>query len=96
MTTKERLLAGFCVLLLGSYSVYTTVRIEQLEDRLNRQLITIPPTDAITYAFDSSFVDYFGPQGMDEVERALRRLSVERPDMPRMQRDQDRLRLDLR
>jgi len=76
MKTKDRLLTVLAVALLGGYSIYTRVRIRQLEDRIDRlQLqraqLARPTPAQVTYAYSDSFLKYFGEKGVAEVERAL-------------------------
>ena len=71
MKITRRLLTTSALLLLGAYSIYTTVRVQQLETRLRREQMKPPSTSQITYAFDDSFREYFGEQGVAAVEQAL-------------------------
>jgi hypothetical protein len=87
MKTTKRLLITSALLLLGAYSIYTTVRIQQLETRLHREQIGRSSTSQVTYAFDNSFRDYFGEKGVAEVERALEILR--NPEMERAPQIED-------
>jgi hypothetical protein len=74
MKTKGRLLTILAVALLGGYSIYSSVRIRQLEgrlDRLQQEQLARPTPAQVTYAYDDSFLKYFGQEGVAEVERAL-------------------------
>ena len=74
MKTKDRLLTVLAVALLGGYSIYSSVRIRQLEDRLDRlqrAQLARPTPAQVTYAYSDSFLKYFGQKGVAEVERAL-------------------------
>lgn len=71
MKTTQRILVTSVLLLLGAYSIYTTIRIQRLETRLHREQISRPSRSGLTYAFDDSFRHYFGEKGVAEVERAL-------------------------
>ncbi|MEO8429170.1 MAG: hypothetical protein ABI651_18930 [Verrucomicrobiota bacterium] len=85
MKITTRLLITSALLLLVSYSIYTTVRIKRLETHLYREQLGRPDirfglhpqlthsgdTLHIAYAVDDSFRQYFGQKGVDEVERAL-------------------------
>jgi hypothetical protein len=73
MKTTKRLLLCLAWLLVAGYCVYTTVRIRQLEARLRH-----PPAQ-LSYAFDDSFMRYFGQPGVDAVDGAVRR-GVTDPD----------------
>lgn len=70
MKTNKGLLLTSALLLLGAYSIYTTVRIQRLETR-RRESDGRLSTSEITYAFDDSLRWYFGQKGVAEVERAL-------------------------
>ncbi len=74
MKTKDRLLTVLAVALLAGYSIYSSVRIRQLQgrlDRLQREQLARPIPAQVTYAYDDSFLKYFGQRGVAEVERAL-------------------------
>ena len=87
MKATRRLLITSALLLLGAYSIYTTVRVQQLEARLRQEPIKPPSTSQITYAFDpstsqityafdDSFREYFGEKGVAAVEQALQILRI--------------------
>jgi hypothetical protein len=77
MKTSTRILTLTAVAILAGYSTWTTVRLWQLEDRLdqlNRLQSERPGPLApahVDYVFSDSFIKYSGEQGMVEVERAL-------------------------
>jgi hypothetical protein len=65
------------VAILAGYSTWTSIRIWQLEDRLDQlnrlhsERSARPAHSRIHYDFSDSFIEYFEEQGMAEVERAL-------------------------
>jgi hypothetical protein len=73
MKTTKRLLLGLAGLLVVGYCISTTVRIRQLEARLQKA------PQQLTYAFDDSFLRYFGQRGVDAVNGAVKR-GVADPD----------------
>ena len=73
MKTTKRLLLTLALLVLAGYSVFTTMRVRQLEARLSRVELVQRTSAPFTYAFDDSFRQYFGQQGVDAVDRAVRR-----------------------
>ena len=88
MKITKRILITSALLLLSFYSIYTTVRIQRLESRLDREYIGQPSIrfalqpeqpgtrDAlrIAYEFDDSFLKYFGQKGATAVESAMEML----------------------
>jgi hypothetical protein len=79
MKTTRRLLLMLALLVLAGYSVFTTMRVHQLEARLSRVELAQRTSTPFTYAFDDSFRQHFGQQGVDAVDRAMRR-GVTDPD----------------
>lgn len=73
MKITKRLLLTLALLVLAGYSVFTTMRVRQLEARLTRVERAQRTTTPFTYAFDDSFMQHFGQQGVDAVVRAMRR-----------------------
>jgi len=73
MKPTKRLLVCLAWLLVAGYGIYTTVRIRQLEARLRHS----PPQ--LSYAFDDSFMRYFGQRGVEAVDGAVGR-GVTDPD----------------
>jgi hypothetical protein len=73
MKTTKRLLLTFVLLLLAGYSVFTTMRVRQLEAQLSRVELGQRINARLTYAFDDSFKQRFGQQGVEAVGRAMRR-----------------------
>jgi hypothetical protein len=77
MKTSTRLLTLTALAILAGYSTWTSIRIWQLEDRLDQlnRLQSgrpVPPAPSrVHYVFSDSFIEYFGQQGVAEVERAL-------------------------
>jgi len=78
MKTTKRFLLGLAGLLVVGYCIYTTVRIRQLEARLQEARLQKAPTQ-LSYAFDDSFLHYFRQRGVDAVNRAVKR-GVTDPD----------------
>ncbi len=73
MKITKRLLLTLALLVLAGYSVFTTMRVRQLEARLTTVELAQRTTTPFTYAFDDSFMQHFGQQGVDAVDRAMRR-----------------------
>ena len=73
MKTTKRLLLTLALLVLASYSVFTTMRVRKLEARLSRVEQAQRTSAPLTYAFDDSFRQRFGQQGVDAVDRAMKR-----------------------
>jgi hypothetical protein len=73
MKSTKRLLLTLVLLVLAAYSVFTTMRVRQLEARLSRVELAQRTSAPFTYAFDDSFIQYFGQQGVEAVDRAMRR-----------------------
>ena len=73
MKTTKRLLLGAAWLAVVAYGIYATVHIRHLETRLRHA------SPQLSYAFDDSFMRYFGQPGVDAVDRAVRR-GVTDPD----------------
>jgi len=73
MKTTKRLLLTLALLVLAGYSVFTTMRVRQLEARLSRVELAQRASAPLRYAFDDSFMRYFGQQGVEAVDRAMRR-----------------------
>lgn len=96
MKTTQRILAALFVLVLGIYSIITTVRIRQLEARLSQPRFEHQPRPEITYAFDDSFIQYFGKEGMAAVNEAWRRDSTLPQFVPRAGHQDVGLRFDVR
>jgi len=72
MKTTKRLLLALVLLVLAGYTLFTTKRVRHLEARLTRLELALRPAAPLAYAFDDSFMQYFGQQGVDAVNRALR------------------------
>ena len=79
MKTTKRLLLTVALLVLAGYSAFTTMRVRRLEARLSRVELAQRASTPITYSFDDSFRQYFGPQGVDAVDRAIKR-GITNPD----------------
>ena len=79
MKTTKRLFLTLALLVLAGYSVVTTIRVHQLEARLSRVELVQHTRAPFTYAFDDSFTQRFGQQGVDAVDRVMRR-GVTDPD----------------
>jgi hypothetical protein len=73
MKTTKRLVLTVALLVLAGYSVFTTMRVRQLEGRLSRVEAGQRARAPLTYAFDDSFMRHFGQQGVEAVDRAMRR-----------------------
>ena len=73
MKTTKRLVLTVALLVLAGYSVFTTMRVRQLEARLSRVELAQRTSAPLSYAFDDSFRQHFGQQGVDAVDRAMRR-----------------------
>lgn len=73
MKTIKRLLLTLALLVLAGYFVFTTMRVRQLEARLSEVELAQRAGAPFTYAFDDSFMQHFGQQGVDAVDRAMRR-----------------------
>ena len=81
MKTQERWLLLAAVALLGGHSLYSGIRLHRLEGRLERlqqESLSRSLAGKLSYSFDDSFIHYFGPQGVAEVERALKILRTPR------------------
>ena len=74
MNKKHTAIVGICVLLIGAGLTYTSIRIARLESRLEaiHRLLQQSTNQQVRYAFDPSFLDYFGERGAQEVLRAVR------------------------
>ncbi len=80
------------VALLASYVAFTRGRIQQLEARIVRLEAERDQKRAgVSYAFDESFIKYFGDQGVAEVERALKLLQQPLILQQPQQKQDDRL-----
>jgi len=73
MKTTKRLLVTLTLLVLASHSVFTTLRVHELEARLAKVEFGQRTSAPFTYTFDDSFMQHFGQQGVDAVNRAMRR-----------------------
>jgi hypothetical protein len=73
MKTTKRLLLTLALLVLAGYSVFTTMRVRQLEARLSRVELAQRTSAPFTYAFDDSFMQHFGQQGVEAVDRVMKR-----------------------
>jgi hypothetical protein len=73
MKTTRRLLLGAAWLAVVAYGIYATARIRHLEARLRHA------PSQLSYAFDHSFMRYFGQRGVDVADRAVSR-GVTDPD----------------
>ena len=74
MKKTDRTIGGVLALFVGAGLIYTSFRIARLEDRIEaiQQAIQHPSNQPVRYAFDPSFIDYFGERGVEEVLRAVR------------------------
>ena len=72
MNTTKRLLLMVALLVLAGYAVFTTMRVRQLEAHLSRVELAQRTSASFTYAFDDSFRQHFGQQGVEAVDRAMR------------------------
>jgi hypothetical protein len=73
MKTTKRLLLASALFLLAGYGILTTMRVRELETRLHRLELAQRTAPPIRYAFDESFLRYFGQEGIAAVERAVSR-----------------------
>ena len=71
------------LLVLAGYSIFTTMRVRQLEARLSKVERAQRTSTPLTYAFDESFMQYFGQQGVDVVEKVLRGSATDPDHIPR-------------
>ena len=74
MKKTYRTLGGVLALSLGAGLTYTNLRIARLESRMEaiQQAVQQSSSQPVRYAFDPSFMDYFGERGVEEVLRAVR------------------------
>ena len=80
----DRWLLALALIAFGATCVHTNERLRKLESRLDRLRdveVGRPASGQTVYRFDDTFVRYFGPRGVEEVERALRILDA-RPERP--------------
>ena len=96
MKTTKHLLLCIAATLAVSYSIYTTVRIRQLEARLHEREPVQLAKRHLIYAFDDSFMQHFGQPGVAAVDRAVGR-GLTSPDEIAREVTQERgFRYDLR
>ena len=84
MKTTKRLLLTVALLVLAGYSVFTTMRVRQLEARLSRVELAQRTGAQLNYAFDDSFMKHFGQQGVQAVDRVMKRGT---PDLDQLSGD---------
>ena len=79
MKATTRLLLILALLVSAGYSLFTTMRLRRLEARLSSVEVAQRTTKPVTYAFDDSFMRYFGQPGVDAVNSAVS-LGITDPD----------------
>ena len=74
MKTTYRTIGTVLALLICAGVVYTNMRIASLEDRIQAMHLALqrPSAQPARYAFNESFIEYFGVKGVEEVARAIR------------------------